>query len=369
MFDNNMKVRSANKPFKVEGKLYDRGTLLVRKNENSGLDKSILEKIAHDSGTEIIGVNTALSESGSDLGGDDFPLLTAPKIAMLAGSSISMGNYGALMHLLDNDLKLRVTILNADYFNRYDLRKYNVLIVPSFYGGTPGFKDMLGVNGLKKLNDWITGGGTLIAIGGSAAAIADSSLKMGSVRLRSQVLSQLNSYNEARAKEKQWKSISIDSLSIWEGIDKAGINKEEKKTGKEDIKKLAELDKENRKFMPQGAIVKLNLDKEHWLNFGQPDTIPALYTSRHVLLSRSPVQTAARLADKTELRLSGLLWLEAKERMSNAAYLTRESKGNGQIILFAEEPNFRSYFEATERLFLNSVLLGPGFGTRQAVEW
>ena len=37
-----------------------------------------------------------------------------------------------------------------------------------------------------------------------------------------------------------------------------------------------------------------------------------------------------------------------------------EGYGSGQIIAFAEDPNYRAYAEATQLLFMNAVLLGPG---------
>jgi hypothetical protein len=37
--------------------------------------------------------------------------------------------------------------------------------------------------------------------------------------------------------------------------------------------------------------------------------------------------------------------------------------------MFATDPNFRGYFLGGERMLLNAVLLGPGFGTRQTVEF
>lgn len=369
LFSNNINVRAARKAFTIEGKKYKQGTLLIRNIENSSLNEDLLNQIAEKSGVSIIGVNTALSQDGIDIGGDYFTLLTAPKVAMLTGSSVSIYNYGTIMHLLDNDLRMRVSTLNADYFNRYDLRKYNVLIVPSFYGSAASFKDMFGKSGLKNLNDWVSSGGTLIAIGGSAEAIADTTVKMSGVKLRKQSLSKLKEFEDALEKESEADKVIIDSFAVWEGIEKTVKTEEGKKESKANSKKLAEEDEEKRRFMPQGAIVKLNLDEEHWLSFGLPGKLPALYSSSHVLLSKRPVQTAARLAGYKELRLSGLLWPEAKERMADGSYLTRESKGRGQIILFAEEPNFRSYFEGTERLLLNSILLGPGFGTRQPVEW
>ena len=34
--------------------------------------------------------------------------------------------------------------------------------------------------------------------------------------------------------------------------------------------------------------------------------------------------------------------------------------GSGQLVAFAEDPNYRAYAEASQLLFLNAVLLGPG---------
>ncbi|MFH1892159.1 MAG: hypothetical protein ABIK83_05685 [Candidatus Zixiibacteriota bacterium] len=64
-----------------------------------------------------------------------------------------------------------------------------------------------------------------------------------------------------------------------------------------------------------------------------------------------------------ELRLSGLLWPEARQRWANSAYATCERIGKGQLILFADDPTFRGYFHGTARLLLNAIFLGPGFGT------
>lgn len=86
-------------------------------------------------------------------------------------------------------------------------------------------------------------------------------------------------------------------------------------------------------------------------------------------MSRHPVSTVVRLDDKEQLRLSGLLWPEARERLSNTAYATVESLGNGQVVLFAIDPTFRTWLPGIQRLFFNAVLLGPGMGTSQPVPW
>ena len=63
------------------------------------------------------------------------------------------------------------------------------------------------------------------------------------------------------------------------------------------------------------------------------------------------------------VRMSGLVWPEASQRIANSAYLTREKIGKGQIILFSGEPNFRGSARGTNRLWLNAVVYGSGLGT------
>ena len=67
------------------------------------------------------------------------------------------------------------------------------------------------------------------------------------------------------------------------------------------------------------------------------------------------------------LRMSGLLWPEATYRLANSAYVTRESLGRGQIILFATGPTFRAATLGPTRAILNAMIYGPGFGAAQPI--
>jgi hypothetical protein len=40
--------------------------------------------------------------------------------------------------------------------------------------------------------------------------------------------------------------------------------------------------------------------------------------------------------------------------------LAYQAKGSGHIIAFADDPNYRAMYPALQRLFVNSVLFGPG---------
>jgi hypothetical protein len=366
MFNKGLKIRSAKEPFELNGKKYKRGTLLLRAIENPENLSDILLRIAEENHIEIKSVETMRIQKGSDLGGNDFELLSAPKVALLSGPDLSANNVGAIWYLLDQELKLRFSILNHDFITRFDLRKYNVIILPDTWGNPDVYDSILGEDGTKILTNWIEDGGTLIGIGNGAAFIADSSSKMSQVKLRRQTLKELQVYEDALKNEKRFQK-KVDSLTVWEKIKPVEIATDKKNLL--DIKILEEADKQGQLFQPRGTIFRIDLDEEHWLNFGLNDKVPAVFYSSYAFLSKKPVQTAGRFSKYVQLRLSGLLWPEARARWENTAYVTRESKGKGQIILFADEPNFRSYFYGTARILINAMLLGPGMGTQTVVSW
>ena len=68
-----------------------------------------------------------------------------------------------------------------------------------------------------------------------------------------------------------------------------------------------------------------------------------------------------------KVRMSGLVWPEAAQRIANSAYVTREKVGKGQVILFSGEPNFRGSTTGTNRIWLNAVIYGSGLGTNPLV--
>ncbi|NIR49505.1 hypothetical protein GWO43_13480 [candidate division KSB1 bacterium] len=362
-------VRAAQKPIRIEGRDYPRGTLLLRANENPSTMSSFIQHLSDSLGVMIYGVTTARSQKGPDLGGGEFELLVPPRIAVIAGSSISPYSFGSIWHWLDYEWKYRFTILNHHRFGRADLRKYNVLILPSVWGGPSTYRDIFQESGLKKLKDWVADGGTLIGIGTAAAFLADSTTGLSKVKLRCQVLKDLDQYRRAVKREQQLDNIRVDSLAIWEGTktDESDILTNDQKSP--DIETLKFIDEHQRLYQPRGAILKVNLDEEHWLSYGLTEHVPAIYYANYAYMSKSPVQTAGRFSEASSIRLSGLMWSEAKQRWENTAYVTRESYQKGQIILIAGEPIFRSYFYGTGRILLNSIFLGPGFGTQTVVPW
>jgi hypothetical protein len=174
-------------------------------------------------------------------------------------------------------------------------------------------------------------------------------------------LDKLDKYRTGLERELSAEQPEVDTLALWypEKVPEAA---EEEKQAKGDLEKAKELDEWQRKFRPNGVFMQVNLDTEHWLAFGMKNRVPAIVGTDYAFMSARPVRTIGRFADTDNLRISGLLWPEARERWANTAYLTQERKGRGQLIAMAGEPDWRAYNYGTRRLFVNALLYGPGMG-------
>jgi hypothetical protein len=366
LFELNCHFRAATESFVFQGHSYRPGTIVLRGHENPENLSDILQKIAHDFDVHIRPAQTAsVGKIGPDLGGPKFVLLHAPRVAIMADNMSNSA--GAVWHLLDYWLKMRVSPIERIR----DLRKYNVLILP---GGGPVS------DGVKK---WVEDGGTLIALGQASYSIATKDSEFSSVRRRRDVLDKLDLYQEDLEREQQADNIKIDFADLWGDVkakqdreksagqmETLGKEEESKKSPSSgNLEKLKRLDEWQRIFSPSGVFVKAVIDQRHWLGSGLGKFLPVMISGDSVMMSMHPTQTPIRLVDEDDLRLSGLLWPEARKRFANSSFATVERLGRGQVILFASNPVFRGWYPAMERMFLNAVLLGPGMGTNQQIPW
>ena len=362
-----LSVHAASRSFGIGEASFARGSLLVRRGEHelplAELEGRI-ERAASEAGTSARRLSTGRAPgSGPDLGGGNFELLTRPRIAVVSNSPVSTADYGHLWHHLDVRLGVPFTILDAQQLGRADLRRYNVLLLP------PGSLGGILEEHEEDLEAWMRSGGTLIATGSSAYTLTAGRLGLSGVHLRRDALDELDVFARAVLRERAAHEVTIDEAAVWEGTEPVVASPAEAEEEPEPDAPLEERDAWMRRFMPSGVHLLAEADQEHWLTGGAGERLAVLYGSSRVLLAREPAQTPVRLRPAEELRLGGLLWPEARERLADAAYLTREGRGDGQLILFAELPTFRGYQLGTARLLSNALILGPGLGASAPVGW
>ncbi len=401
-------VRVADKPFQFDGQDFPHGSLLVTRKDNTNFPGDLaatVRQVCEELQTTATGVRTGWGPGDlPDLGGEHFILLHAPRIAILGREPIRPYGYGEAWYLIDHVLGLRASYIDAHDLARADLRRYNVLVIPE--GGSSVVKD-----NMELLKTWTTSGGTLVAVGSSAGAIAKEKDGIGGTRQLGDVLGKMDDYRQAIVREWEGRRATPDPTQVWSFLPPAEvvypwlIGPGGDKPNDDELKRQ---DAWRDIFMPQGTLLAGRVDDRSWLTGGLGDYVPVLYASDTVLMAPPAVQVPVRLgvfssasarsepakADpgKTKnaksdekdkpapgwsiappgyemrLRMSGLLWPEAANRLANAAYVTRESVGSGQIILFASDPTFRAAALGTMRIFANAVVCGPGMGASQPIE-
>jgi hypothetical protein len=380
LLEQNIQVRVIDKKSTLSGHVLSRGSVAViaMDNPTSNNLHEIIKTVATDLNISVVSIESGFGPKElPDWGGRHFRLLKKPQIAILSHEGFSSYDVGVSWWSLDHHLGIRHSQLNSSLTGYGDLRRYNTIVLPS---GNPD----LGDYAKKMLMDWVKQGGTLIANNRSTRSIISND-GMGSVKSLSATFDKSKSYNIDLMRE---------IYSIEENIDISNANENKVDT---EIKYPWELsdvnyskeqlemrDKWQSTLMPSGAIVSARADTEHWLTFGAEDVVPVLYGNYPILMTGGNSQAALRIGElipnkdsdtKTinwsqipsgydlNVRMSGLVWPEASQRIANSAYLTREKVGKGQIILFSGEPNFRGSARGTNRLWLNAVIYGSGLGT------
>ena len=385
LMEKGIEVRVIDKETTLSNKFISRGSVVVlaMDNPNYGNLTSDINLIASDLDISINSMDSGFGDEDlPDWGGRHFRLLERPQIAILGQADYSSYDVGVSWWSLDHHLGVRHSLINGSFTSYADLRRYNTLIMPS------GYPDM-NQDEIKILSDWIEQGGTLIAHNSSSGLIASEG-GIGNVKLIQETFEESHSYNLKLMRE-------IYSLSDEINIDAVENNRvnvsniypweaNENVLSSEDLERR---DEWQSLFMPSGAMVAGRIDEEHWLTFGTNKTIPVLYSDYPVLMTNDRAEVAVRIGEivdnedidlstvinwsslpkgkELNVRMSGLVWPEASQRISNSAYLTRERIGKGQVILFSGEPNFRGAALGTNRLWLNAVVYGAGLGSRSRI--
>jgi hypothetical protein len=396
LMEAGVRLRLADRAFELDGRRFPRGSVLALADDNRDRGAKLGEdvaRVATELDMQAAPLGTGLGEGElADLGGRHFRRLERPRVGLVGYGEASTTSFGALWFALDRTIGVPVSLLSGDAMGSADLRRYNVLVLAA---GVKLVEDRA-----KALKTWVESGGTLITVSGSTNAIAREKVGLSSVRRLADLPEDLAAYRAELISE--WREDLAGNRET--AIDRALSSTVSAGTGADAVTEddgpapdKAERERREQRaarFVPQGVVLAGRVDGDHWLTVGNRPLLPLYVADDPVLLSKAPVETLVRFGvalparsqaakpakpwralgwsavpadQELSLRLSGLLWPEAAERFANAAYLTRESVGSGQVILFAGDPVWRGAARGTQRLFANAVIFGPGCGTDTAV--
>lgn len=310
LLNEGIRVRKADHPFSIDGKSFDRGTLIITKGDNENKKDFItaLNSIVQKFNKDITATSTGFVDSGKDFGSSSIQMITKPKIAVLSGGPTSTLRFGEIWHFFEQQLHYPLTVIDDEYANRVDLNEYNILILPDGRYGSYFSEEKL-----SELKSWVRQGGKIIAMGGSINA--------------------LDGENGFGIKQK----------------------KMERDTSENSPQPYEDWERERIKGAITGAIFKTKVDNSNPLAYGYGSDYFSLKlgSSAYEYLDYG---NAVYLEQNTK-PFSGFAGIEAQKRIAETLIFGVENYGRGQVVYMVDNPLFRGFWENGKLFFANALFM------------
>ncbi|MGM0587631.1 MAG: M14 metallopeptidase family protein [Bacteroidota bacterium] len=308
-----VKVKVAAKPFTLDGRNYDYGTIMVSmgiQKEESDKIRSIMQTIANEDGIEIYGVDTGLTGQGIDLGSRTFEELEKPEVALLVGGGVSQYEAGEVWHLLDQRYGMAPSLIEVNRLNWMDLDRYNVIVMVN-----GGYGD-LDEGTVEKMKRWLQDGNTLITTKYATRWAANN------------------------------------------GLTNIEFKSEEESDEIPEMKRYVDLSNASGAQYIGGAIFNNTLDLTHPLGYGFNDPNMTVFRNSTLFMKPSKNAYASPLRYTNDPLFSGYISEENEAMLKGTAGIVVESVGSGKVINMVDNPNFRAFWYGTNKLFMNAIFFG-----------
>ncbi|HUF24665.1 MAG TPA: M14 family zinc carboxypeptidase [Vicinamibacterales bacterium] len=331
-----LRVQTMDREFSVGGRQYPLGTALFRVANNPADLATKLGAIVARHGVTATPTDTAFVEAGVSLGSNDVALLKAPKVLLAYDAPSSSLSAGWARYMLERRWKQPVTTVRNSSLGRIELGDFDVLVLPS--GNYTYNEDQV-----RRIREWVQRGGTLITMAESTrwATLERNNLLSTWTLLRDGAPNVPPPAPSGGAAQRQTPpKVDPEKFDYEQAIQPERAQSDG----------------------TSGAIVRVTLDKEHWLTAGLDNEIAVIVEGSRIFhpLKLNQGTNVGIYAKADRLVAGGLVWPEVRTLMSQKAFLMHQRLGQGHVIGFAEDPNYRAFAEATQLLFINAVLLGGG---------
>ena len=291
---------------------FDPGCILLPVNQQKLNEEEIFElvsDIARATGIDFYGLSTGLSDSGIDIGSSSFAALSKPEILMFIGEGTNAYMAGEIWHLFDQEYSIPMALVQADRLSSMDLHSYNTIILP---GGS--YRDW-DEEDVQKLKTWTKNGGSLIAYAGATEWAAK------------------NEFARTSFKE----SVPPDTSRY--------LNYNERI-------------KERNLHVIGGAIFRAKLDVSHPLCYGYVREELALMKKGTRVAVPSGIKYSEPVKYDSDPYISGWVSKENLDRIKDAPVISVQSMGQGRLIFYHEDMNFRGNWPGTNKLLANGIFFG-----------
>lgn len=310
-------VQSAFRPFTAivnnEKKSFGYGTVVIPVNQQRiSVDSlyNLMSSVSASTNIQIHSLGTGYNAGGVDMGSSYMRTLQKPEVAMIIGTGVVAPEAGEIWHLLDQRLQMPISKIDILNLSRANLNRYNTLIMVS------GNYSLIDKTLADKIKAWVQNGGTLITI----KTASEWAIRNGFTR------------------EKLASGDSSRTVPLRQLYDNAVSIEGAKAMG--------------------GSIFKVDVDTTNPIGFGLHSKTLSWYRNGLTFLqpSSNPYSTVAQYTN--DPLIGGYIHPTTLKRVKNSAALLLGAEGNGRVILFSDNPNFRGTWYGSNKVFLNALFFG-----------
>lgn len=339
ILEQDVLARVATKPFVAATARGDvslpRGTVVVpldRQSESPDDILALVREVAAEDGVTVYSLSSGRSVNGTagvNVGGPSFVPLERPRVLLVVGDDTNLYDAGEVWHLLDYRMDMAVTLRPRDQLNGIDWNRYTHVVFPAgeFDDYEPEFAD--------RLRLWVSEGGTVIGMRQAAQWVRDTVLD----------------YVDPEGDD-----LLVETVDLGSGHEE--LLDEEQEPERHSYAEKADLEAVD---VIGGAIFSADLDISHPLGFGYRSRTIALHKNTEDVLAASDNPYATVIAYDAAPVVSGYVSPTNRDALAGTVALLAERKGEGSVILFADNPNFRAYWYGTNKLFLNALFFSKVF--------
>ena len=316
LLQKKIRVRYAEGEFMAGGKNFPAGTLIITRSGNEAANGQFDEQVvslANTYKTTLDAVTTGFVEKGVDFGSEKVRFIKPVRIAVAMGEGVSSLAAGEVWHFFEQQINYPLTVVDVKQLPNVNWKALDILILPD-----GNYKYLADKDLANKLHDWVVGGGKLIVMQDALAQVA--ALDWG-----------------------------IHQKKLEE-------DKDEKKDEYALLKSYANREREGVKQLIPGAIYKVQLDNTHPLAFGFPSVYYTLKQDSRIYEYLEEGGWNVGIIKKDNY-LSGFVGTEMRKKLKDGLIFGVKEMGEGKIVMMADDPLFRSFWENGKLLFGNALFM------------
>lgn len=271
----------------------------------------VLARLASQYQVPVFSIASGLTSQGVDLGSRQLRPIKKPAIALVGGRGTSQYEVGEIWHYLDTRMHAPASIIEQWRLGDTDLAQYTHIVFAH------GNYSQIDEAAQKRIGQWVRNGGVLIG------------QKQGAAFLM----------------ENKW--LNAEQMSTKE-VDKLFSTDELRYGDREAL---------SARKLVAGTVFTTDVDLSHPLAFGLDDSVLPMFKTNNRVIRMPDAPFTVPFTYQEAPLASGYADPKLAELIAETPAAVAHRVGNGRVIGFADNLNFRGYWYGTSKVFANAIYM------------